>query len=100
MSKLNNDLDENDQINKNGGTSLNKVFGSIETMIYMMSGVTSQLYGKYDGVVGSGNNSFVTNYALKSFYYTVTDVNGNLQVSDKFAPGNFLYFFVIYTSKL
>ncbi len=84
MYKLYNDIDTSDSINENGGTTLNKVFGSIETMIYVMCGVTSQLYGKYDGVVYPGNGTFDTNYALKPFYYTVTDVNGNLSYYYKY----------------
>lgn len=45
-------------------------------------------------------SDFFFKYHSFLYCFPVTDVNGNLQVSDKFAPGNFLYFFVIYTSKL
>ncbi|MBR6072145.1 MAG: leucine-rich repeat domain-containing protein [Acholeplasmatales bacterium] len=86
MYKLYNDLDETDSINENGGTPLNKVFGAIESNIFIMGGLCSQIYGVESNIPGNANNNFTfTNkYAMKNFYYTVTDVNGNVSHYVKF----------------
>lgn len=78
--KLYNDVDETDSINNGGqGTSLNKVFGSIESMIYVMDGVTSQIFGKSNGIIKTDTEKgFDNNAFLRGFYYSVTDVNGNV----------------------
>lgn len=77
--KLYNDIDESDSINNNGGTSLNRIFGSVETMILVVDGLTSQMYGDYHGIFYASKKAEAFNSnALRGFYYSKTDVNGNI----------------------